>query len=466
MRKSGFELNTLTVIGQALEGLKCPTEKKNFLRARRLYKRSLRHKLSYLKKFSISGAYTVFPLEHRIFNALSFFSIIACILSTFSSWLIGLPIVVILLNLVCLALFGLFYYLSRFWGKYSLLVTPFAILTCILLSLLWFYNGGINGSISYSYLFALFSLLIISRNRALTALLIISNVIVVIGIEYYFPHLVTHYESRESHFWDIIFSFIWVSVIIAFGVSQLIGNYEKERTAQINQMQELKKLAQVHNRLFSIISHDLRAPLRSVQATLQLQKDGYLTEQEMKVLTEALSRQVNNTNALLDNLFFWSRNQMQGIRAVPAKTNLVEIIYETLELLAPLAERKHIRLDSQVTEPLHVFADPDMVKLILRNLVSNAIKFSDKDDSITVTATIAPQMITIGVSDTGIGISVDQQANLFKMHGASLLGTANEKGSGLGLFLCKEFVEENGGTIWVKSQKDKGTVFYFTLPAA
>ncbi|WBO85263.1 ATP-binding protein [Hymenobacter yonginensis] len=243
---------------------------------------------------------------------------------------------------------------------------------------------------------------------------------------------------------------------------------QRKNRAINRQKQELSHLNRTKDTLFSIISHDLRSPLSSLYSMLTLQTIGNLPPERMAAHTQRLSRTLDVTLRLLDNLLNWSAAQMQGDKVRPEKVVLQTAVEEALALLAGDAERKNIELRTQLPAHCLVSADVNMLRLVLRNLVGNAIKFTPAEGNVTISARLREAGVwEIAVADTGVGIAVPDQARLFGEDGLhSTLGTAHEKGTGLGLRLCKEFVERNGGRISFESVLGQGTTFWFTLPAA
>jgi signal transduction histidine kinase len=243
---------------------------------------------------------------------------------------------------------------------------------------------------------------------------------------------------------------------------------QRKNRAINRQKQELSHLNRTKDTLFSIISHDLRSPLSSLYSMLTLQTIGNLPPERMAAHTQRLSRTLDVTLRLLDNLLNWSAAQMQGDKVRPEKIALQTVAEEALALLIGDAERKNIQLRTQLPEQCLVSADLNMLRLVLRNLLGNAIKFTPAEGTVTLAARLLPEtsMWEITVTDTGVGISVSDQARIFGEMGLhSTLGTAREKGTGLGLRLCKEFVERNGGRISFESVPGQGSTFRFTLPA-
>lgn len=230
------------------------------------------------------------------------------------------------------------------------------------------------------------------------------------------------------------------------------------------QKMSLEELNGIKDRLFSIIAHDFRSPLNSLQGTLSLLQVEAISYEEIKRILPDIIRRVDYTVSLLDNLLNWARTQMSGMKTRPALFNLQAMTEETVYLLKLQAHEKGVLLHNLIPPAALVYADPEMIKLVVRNLLSNAIKFTNQGDVIAIKALVEENCCQIMISDTGCGIARHKIKSLFKPGNNSTLGTSNEKGTGLGLWICKDFVEKNGGSIWAESEKGKGSTFYFSVP--
>ena len=242
---------------------------------------------------------------------------------------------------------------------------------------------------------------------------------------------------------------------------------EATSAAILKQKEELGQLNNVKDRFFSIISHDLRNNLTTMKLYFDLVSNpDYEPSEDMEDMTKQISSSVENTIDLLENLLVWAQAQIKGVDINPQKLTLQHLIKGNIDLLAGNAHTKNIELSSDISKDLYAFADEDMINLVIRNLISNAIKFTPKGGSIRVTAhKNLDDAIQINITDTGVGISTNNLEKLFvKNSNPTTLGTANEKGTGLGLLLCKEFVEKNNGSISVSSEAEKGSTFTITLP--
>ncbi len=240
----------------------------------------------------------------------------------------------------------------------------------------------------------------------------------------------------------------------------------RQHDAISRQADELRELNALKDKIFSIIAHDLRSPLFSLITMLNIAKEGHFTAESFKEILDELLINVNYTTSLLENLLTWAKNQMHGTKVNPKNFDLGQLVNSSIQLLNETAETKEIKLKNSIAEGTYVFADTDMADIVIRNLISNAIKFCNAGDKITVWNSVAEGMVTVCVEDTGIGMTDDVLQKLFGTQINSMPGTKNEKGTGLGLILCKEFIQMNGGAIWAESKPAKGSKFFFTLPVA
>ncbi|NCA77737.1 MAG: cyclic nucleotide-binding domain-containing protein [Alphaproteobacteria bacterium] len=233
------------------------------------------------------------------------------------------------------------------------------------------------------------------------------------------------------------------------------------------QKRELIELNATKDKFFSIIAHDLRSPITtliSLAEVLRTDIDLITVDETHEILTSlhSLSR---NYLKLLDNLLQWARIQTGRMVADPQPFDLIPIINEVIDFYKVTAGEKRVNLVSRVSGTLTVIADPNMIKTVLRNLISNALKYTAMDGTVTIATGREPGFATVIVSDTGLGMTPTAIESLFKLEKTfSTAGTANEKGTGLGLILCKEFIEKNGGKISVESEYGQGSTFSFTVP--
>ena len=252
------------------------------------------------------------------------------------------------------------------------------------------------------------------------------------------------------------------------GVSRDITERKKAELLLKEQQSQLRELNSTKDRLFSIIAHDLRSPFNAILGLSELLINK-TKDTDVSVLEKYLgiiNSSAKNTLVLLDNLLAWANSQTGKNVCKPEKSSLHAIVSEILNGSQSIAKIKNISINYIQTEDLEVHADVNMLKTILRNLISNAIKYTHTNGEITISAEQGLNAVEIMVSDNGVGMNDETRNKLFEIDAhITTLGTADEKGSGLGLILCKEFVEKHGGEIWVNSELGIGSTFIVSLPA-
>ncbi len=230
---------------------------------------------------------------------------------------------------------------------------------------------------------------------------------------------------------------------------------------------KLIELNATKDKFFSIIAHDLRSPFNSVigfsEHLLELiEKKEY---ENIELYANIILQSSNRAMDLLTNLFEWSQSQSGRMELHPEDFPMIPLIKEQIVLYKDIAEQKSITITNSLTPDIRVNADKAMIKSLLRNLISNAIKFTPSGGKIAILVVEKQNEIIVSVSDNGIGISKAGINNLFSIgHSYSTPGTNKEKGTGLGLILCQEYIKKNNGKIWVESEPGKGTTFYFSIP--
>ncbi len=233
------------------------------------------------------------------------------------------------------------------------------------------------------------------------------------------------------------------------------------------ELQQLIQLNKDKNKFFSIITHDLKSPFNSIVGFSELLVEQIEEKNYEKIgkFANIILQSSNRAMDLLMNLMVWAQSQSGRMDVNPEYFDIVTLIDGVTLILNDIAEQKSIQIASTLTPSIQVNADKEMINTVMRNLISNAIKFTQPEGKITISAVDKRNELTVSVSDTGVGISNDRIEKLFNISNVySTSGTQKEKGTGLGLILCKEFINKNNGKIWVESETGIGTTFYFSLP--
>jgi signal transduction histidine kinase len=280
-----------------------------------------------------------------------------------------------------------------------------------------------------------------------------------------------YYKFRHSTMTNIDFFIdMWVALSVYVIVVLLVMMYKYDfiklnfqRTIIEEQSDNLKAINNTKDRLFSIIAHDLRSPLSSLKGVMQLLDNEFISKEEFKQLSKRLQQNVDNVHGMLENLLLWSLSQMEGIKPNVKPFDLNFIIDETVQLFKEVSEQKKIGLKVNSTTHLQAMGDEFQIRTVLRNLLNNALKFTPTNGQIDIRSSVNEHFINLKISDTGVGIKQEDLALIF-LNPKLNTGTAGEKGTGFGLFLCKELIEKNGGTIEINSEIGKGTIIELLLP--
>lgn len=239
---------------------------------------------------------------------------------------------------------------------------------------------------------------------------------------------------------------------------------EKQKEVIFRKAEQLAELNSVKNKLFSIISHDLKTPLYALRNMFWSIQQHDLPGDELKQIIPDIVNDLNYTTSLMENLLLWAKSQMQADSILVQPVDVSSLVNETTQLLRRQAEIKHVYIENKVDQPVYVYADKDMLNLVLRNLITNAIKFTPEQGCVTIDAADLSSDVEISVTDTGIGMPRDVLQKLAENNFYTSKGTANEIGTGIGLMLCKDFLNKIGSKMFIESEYGRGSTFSFVLP--
>jgi two-component system, sensor histidine kinase and response regulator len=413
-------------------------------------------------------------VEHRILNAVCIFSFLGSIPCILINYFIGLTLAVATIS-GFLLLQPVIYYMSRFKRKFNVAVILYAIAGYLFLVCNYFYNDGLTGPTLLAFIVLLHFLLSITPRHFdwLWVPLHIGIVAVISVIEFEYPGLIFHnYPTPSSRFIDINFTFFVMVVITYLTTGSVRRRYYEERKKVAEQavtIQQknllLQDIDRERTRLFSIIAHDLRSPLASINGYLQLLTlDIGLTAEERAKTELHLYNLSMNTIDMVNNLLAWSKGQLDGKKVELEPLNTLESLNPTIALQRIVAQRKDIIINNHIPADLTYVADKDCMDLVVRNLLSNAIKFTQEGGCIEIGAFVAERFVVLHIRDNGQGMRELDQSSVFTAQIRPTSGTQGEKGIGMGLAMCKDFVELQGGTISFESKWERGTTFYLSLP--
>lgn len=236
----------------------------------------------------------------------------------------------------------------------------------------------------------------------------------------------------------------------------------------LERTEELRKTIVGRDKLYSVIAHDLRSPLASIKMVLNMMVLGLSEDvigKEMYQMLQMVNHSTEDVFSLLDNLLKWTKSQIGKLNVVYQDFRIDEVVEGVLDIFSLVSKSKNIQLVNDSIDTVTVHADVDMVKTILRNLLSNALKFSYEGSQIIIGSQVETDKVIISVKDSGKGMSAEDKEKLLKTETHfSRYGTNNEEGSGLGLLLCQDFAIKNGGDLWFESEEGKGSTFFFSIP--
>ena len=421
-----------------------------------------------------------FSMENRAFNYVSLITIPLLIYYLTFDLFIGQYFMSCIIIFIFFVNIGL-YYLSRYKKRYQLPIIIYSICAYIALIFNFYVNSGITGSTLLVF-FLTFHLIIAigkPKHAPVFVILHIGIVSTLLYTEFLHPDWVLNtIESRGAKFLDIGCTYATGIVFIYAIINYLRTCFNNERiiadtaAKSISAQNELisaqnillEKVNAEKDKIFSIVSHDLKSPIDSILNYLELLSEAQLEPEEKSIIEAELLDRTKNTSDMMLNLLLWAKAQMSGVTVRITAINLFDLADKAIKNKKKAADKKGIKLSSSVDPSIAIMGDQDMMQIIIRNLINNAIKFTMPGGAVCINAEIAGPDVVNSVTDNGIGIADDKKGEIFTVQSKSTYGTNNEKGIGLGLKMCNEFVQYQQGKIWFESNLGTGSVFYISLP--
>ncbi len=348
--------------------------------------------------------------------------------------------------------------------------------------LAWKYFDGYDGTAFFILLILtiFYSLLSKGVHSIIVLLLALGLMTVLSFAEHSGFAEVLNYKDETAKFSDIYFTVLLAVISVFVAVKAIFNRYllrEKDRIEKMElqkrneiitvQNLQLKELDSTKNKFFSIISHDLKSPISAVDSLLKLM-DSEIEEMTMEEITHFVSvlrKSTNNLLQLTENLLTWASLNTNKISFLPEKINLSSLIDENSSMISQLSAKKKITILNKTDESIEIVADRNMMSLVIRNIVSNAVKYSFRNGTVTIETETFPERISVKISDNGIGMTNSQVEKLFRLdYSTSTPGSEGESGTGLGLVLCREFIDKHNGTIDAQSEPGRGSAFRIVLP--
>lgn len=438
----------------------------------------------------VFGKDETFDVQKKIFLLITHISIIIGTVGVIVDIILELGFfltIITILTVLLLLIFHIKVRKTQLDFKYSL---GFFLISIFIFPVLWFYNGGYNGNnIILIFVYFIVVITILPANLRLTSFIVYALMISTLTIiNYYYPHLITSYESESQRFIDLILGYS-MYLILAYSIQNtIVKNYESDREKiniqndQLNTLVEklndaniklersfknVEELNASKDRFITVLSHDLRSPFQGLLGITKILESEYdsFNDKEKRFYITQVNNSVEKLYSFLEKLLLWGRVQKNAVKLNYDSTVLKELLTQTVSQLSESAANKKISIEILCTDLLTGVLDKEMISIVLRNLVSNAIKFSTVGGKILVSAILDGDHIKISVTDYGVGISEEILPKLFRLgDNVSTVGTDGEQGSGMGLILCNEIMKKHNGEISVQSKEGRGSTFTVQIP--
>lgn len=442
------------------------------------------------KKF-VFGDDAAFDVQKRIFLLISHISVIIGVVGIVVDISLDLDIF-LTLGTVLIVLLILFFHIKVRNSHLTLSAgLSFFILSLIVFSFLWFYNGGYNGNnIILIFVYFIVIITILPEKFRFIAFIVYAGLISILTVLHYnFPDLVIHYKSEDLRYVDLLLGY-FLYIILAYVIQNtILKNYEAERrnveskndqlnllieklnTTNLKHEESVKRVGELNSakdRFITILSHDLRSPFQGligISRTLQNEYQSH-SEEEKKFYIAQINNSLDKLYSFLDQLLAWGKLQKSELKLNVEKNQILELVNNSVDVLNEIVEQKKIIIRIDVDKNLELNVDKEMFLTVLRNLLLNAIKFSNIGGLIELSAAKNNGQAIISIKDYGVGIDKDSMEKLFKVdHIISTSGTGGEQGSGMGLILCNDIIKKHNGSIIVRSEEGSGSTFTIQLPA-
>jgi len=416
------------------------------------------------KKFIdvILGKEGEFSLQERIYNSLFFISALLLVVFFITDILQESDFKIYIASLTGSIFFVSLYFLSRKLKIYKPLIHLFNFIIVVAFVYLWYYGGGLNGValIIMVPMLGVIPVFVNGFNRIFGVAFLTAISITLLIIEIHNPDFVQFTEHKQIFLIDKFVTALLISFSILGVVFLILHGYNKEH-------QKVVELNKSKDKLLSIIAHDLKNPVGTLNklTNLLLERHDKFDSNRRAAIISSMVESTEGTYNLLENLLMWARSESGNIELKKENIKVKELIENSVLLLKESANQKKLKINLDVEEDLSIYADRNMLDTIIRNLISNSIKFSEENQEILVFAIQSIDEVEITVKDYGIGMSKSFQENLFsKEKTTSTRGTNEESGTGFGLKLCKEFARLNDGKISVNSKEGVGTEITVYIP--
>lgn len=424
---------------------------------------------------NILGTSLDIKLEHRILIAATFVGIVIGVLGSAVNLFIATSLLASLLPILLLPIIFYLYYQTRYKLQSEKIGLPIFAVSMIVLTIVWINNGGLDSANQYTMLLVMTIGIVIvpQKYKTITIIMYLSLSSCVYYIQTFHVDLIAGFSNENERILDNYITNIYSSVLIYLLISYLFLSYKDEHNKLMENKEKLivmnENLVDVNasrDKFFSIIAHDLRNPIYNyyVVNDLLLKQYNDLTDEEILEFLELSRDSSKNLHKMLENLLSLVKSNQGMVPINMDNYSLKHLIISNIDLLNIQAQNKNIKLINNYSGNVYVYADRNFLDTILRNIISNSIKFTNINGQIEINVVEKADIVEVSIKDNGIGMNNEILSKLFKIESSiTSIGTNDERGSGLGLLLVKEFIDKMGCEIWVESTEGIGTIFTFTL---
>lgn len=445
--------------------------------------------LSRYKHF-VFGEDETFDVQKRIFLLITHITLLIIFAGIIVNISLGLDISLTIVTIASFFAVLFFHSIVKKDGLKTKYAVSFFILSVAVLSYLWFKNGGYNGNNNVLiFVYFIVVITILPNKYRLFSFIIYSIMIIgLIILQYFSPGFIVPYQSEQQRFVDLTIGYLLYLVLAYVIQKTILNNYESEReivkskNLQLNELitklnianqkleESLKTVGDLNSskdRFVTILSHDLRSPFHSLMGLSQTLNDEFdnFSEADKKHLATQINLSIGKIYSFLEELLLWGRIQKNSLFPTFAPANIKKLIEQIISVLAESVEKKKITFDINCSEELIAVLDKELISIVIRNLISNSIKFSVKGKKIIIEAKRDANVLIFKITDHGMGIPAEMLSQLFKIDEVTTrLGTDGEKGSGMGLILCKDIIKKHSGELEVQSTVGEGTTITVKIP--
>lgn len=423
----------------------------------------------------IVGNRSVFTKQQRLYNLANIIGVGFYLCGAFINILSQVEISLVLICLFLSILHGFYFYLGRFYGKYGFIPFLLVLQTLAVGIFAWFYNAGSQGPFPMLFVFAqTFLYSFIDRRWQVWVAFFLFIIFASLSfVEFINPVSISQYESSKYRLIDICLTYAVILIVYQVLAYVTQNDFELEHNKLLDsnrlvneQREKLEQINLMRTRLLTVLSHDIRSPLTNIYSLIEACHEDLIEKEEFNTYTRELQNQISYNLGLLDSLVLWARAQSENFMVQKENVPLNDMVLQCVSVFEPTLKQKQLTVEIEIASTLKINCDVDIIKIVFRNVLSNAIKFSYSGSKISFSVKEFDNHLMLLITDYGVGMDAVTLNGLYSSELVSKLGTQKEKGSGMGLLMCRDFIAQVGGKLELTSEVNNGTVVSIQLEKA